>query len=160
MLCSTCTTMQRLARKGCQGVPGICVCMCHVMLEWLCRHTYIKSIQTHVWHFVDKIPLPDSCPWLLLTFCWFLDARVPLPPCRHSRWNVGHRCQRPMSQTFHAPPANEARWPRQVILLCLFKCLPGSRLSSCSSFRARSKAKSTVPGPVPVTKVLKATAEI
>ena len=109
-----------------------------------------------------KILLQDSCPWPLLTFCMVSGCQDPFPPCRHSRWNGGHRCQRPMSQTFHALPANEPRWPTQVVQTSTWTTwLQTQFLFKLAQSKAKS-IKSTVPGPVPVTKVLvaQATAEI
>jgi len=117
--------MQGAARKGCQGVPGTCMCVMF-MLEWLVPShiQYIKRYQKIskdtclAFHWSTKhrcCTKIHSCPWPLLTFCMVSGCQDPFPPCRHSRWNGGHRCQRPMSQTFHALPANEPRWPTQVV---------------------------------------------
>ena len=156
--------MQGAARKGCQGVPGTCMCVMF-MLEWLVPShiQYIKRYQKiHVWHFIDQLNIDVALRSTLVHglfshSVWFLDARIRF----HLVDIVGGMeatavkgpCPRHSMHCLQMNPDGPHK---------LFKRLPGFRLSSCSSFRARSKAKSTVPGPVPVTKVLvaQATAEI
>jgi hypothetical protein len=146
------------------------VCHVHAGMVSAVTHTVYQKIskdikryqKIHVWHFIDQLNIDVALRSTLVHglfshSVWFLDARIRF----HLVDIVGGMeatavkgpCPRHSMHCLQMNPDGPHK---------LFKRLPGFRLSSCSSFRARSKAKSTVPGPVPVTKVLvaQATAEI